>query len=296
MNKKKLPLFLGLAILTVLFLFACAGAPEEKPQTEEKPAKPMEEKEPEYREVKEEIQLVEKMSSYYPDGVLDQYRLYSYEEGGTKLLKEELFNSEDELQERIEYSYEGELCTKESTYTSEGELLRYHEYSYNDEGLLIEDRLFNAEDALQSLSKYEYDEEGRKSKWSIYDGNEALLAYTEYIYEGGRNTMIQNYRPGGELEDSFILEYDQRGRKVKETWYNASGDIEEYRSYRYADDYLVEEIVYRGNDSVKRKIIYTNNEAGNPVDLVYMDGGENVQEKISYEYIERIRTKMVPVE
>ena len=314
MKRIKLTLSILVSIVIILGMFACAGGPDvtgapgapekaepekaEAPATEapEKAEEEEAEPQPEYREVTERVQLVEKKSFYYPDGVLDRYRVYTYAETGADLLEEKLFNAEDELQERTDYSYEAGKIVSETTYDSDGNTVSTHRYEYDEDGNLVEDRLLGRNEELQSISRYEYGEKGRKVKWSVYDADDSLLAYTEYSYEDGKNTRIENYRPGGTLDDYFVIEYDDRGRRKRETWYTASGDIEEYRTYTYENGALVRETVHRGNDSVKRKIIYTNNEEGNAVKAVYMDGGDNVQERVAYEYVERTRTRRVPVE
>ncbi len=287
-----------LALLTLslsALFFGCAGTPEGV-EAEAGEKKTVEKEQPKYREVTETIQLIEKKSFYYPDGVLDRYRIFAYPEGKPTLLKEEMFNSEDELQERITYEYEEGLCSSKNTFDAEGNPVSIHRYAYNGEGKLIEDKLYDGDEEAQSISKYEYDDNGRKTKWSIHDGGGALLAYTVYRYEDGLNTKIENFSPGGDLDDYFILEYGNEGRKVKETWYTGSGDIEEYRVYRYEDGAVVEETVHRKNDSVKRKILFSNNDKGNPEKAVYMDGGDNVREQVAFEYIERTRTRKVPIE
>jgi YD repeat-containing protein len=289
-----------LALLTVCLsalLFSCAGAPEGVEAESEVAAKKTVKKEQsKYKEVREKIQLVEKKSFYYPDGVLDRYRIFTYPEGKLTLLKENLFNSEDELQERISYEYNEGVCSSKSSFDAEGKPVSVHRYAYDGDGNLIEDTLYDGDEEVQSISKYEYDDAGRKTKWSIHEGGGALLAYTVYSYENGLNTKIENFSPGGELDDYFIIEYGNNGQKKKETWYKGSGEIEEYRLYSYEEGALTEETVHRKNNSVKLKIRFRNNEMGNPEKTVYMDGGDTVREQVAFEYIERTRMRKVQVE
>ena len=297
MKYAKLSLFIVIALTVALFIYGCAGAPEEVKEPEPEPKKEeVEEEKPQFKEVEETVQMVKRESSYYPDGVLDQYRVYTYKESGMNLLEEVLYNSEDEVEERVEYEYRDDEKISKTTYDSNGNVVSVHKYSYDENGNLVEDALYNQNDELQSISRYEYGEKGRKVKWSVYDSSESLLAYTEYIYENGKNTKIENYSPGGTMEDYFLIEYNSGGKKVKETWYDSSDEVQEYREYSYENGNLVKEVVKRGNDSIKRIIEYNNNEKGNPTKVVYKDGGENVEERVAYEYVTRTRTRRVPVE
>ena len=62
--------------------------------------------------------------------------------------------------------------------------------------------------------------------------------------------------------------------------YNSNGKIEDSRSFKYKDGYLSMEEVHRANGSVQRKIMYNNDQFGNPVETVFMDAGDNVKERV----------------
>lgn len=286
MRKLIVPVLFLVAVF--LFMNGCATQPPQSPEASEA-------EEVETKKVVEEIQLVSKRLTYYWDGVLASYTNYEYaEEGAVKL--QEVYSSDDQMQERIVSKYEGDNLRSRQTFNGEGELLRYHTYTYNSQGLLLEDALYNADDQLQSRQEYEYDEQGKKVRWNVYSSEGALLSYTEYSYENGLNTRIENYSPSGELQDFFTIEYNADRQVTKRTWHEDEDTIEEIRSYSYENGALVEETILRGNGSVKQEIEYSNNEAGNPVEVVYRDGGGTVQEQIAYEYITRTKVSYVPVE
>ena len=249
--------------------------------------------------VVEEVQLISKELSYYPDGVLAEYRLYTYADEGTLKLSEELFNSDDELLERLVYKYEDEnyrsahtyegLGELLKTYDGNGELLNYHVYGYDGRGFLTEDALYDRNDELQTRQEYEYDGKGRKTGWMVYNGENALLSRTSYMYENGRNTRIENYSPDKSLLDYFVLEYDSEDRLAESTWYSGDERIEQIRRFIYEKGALTEEIILRGNGSVKRKRLFTNDSYGNPVEVAVLDGGDTVLELLAYEYVNRTR-------
>lgn len=303
--KSRLLLLCVLAVAALLWT-GCATQPvetsaeissAEQKETAESAKKPVEEKEkePEMKVVMEEIQLLSKRLSYFFDGVLDDYREYIYAEEGTALLEERLYNSENEVQEKKVYTYEGDLLVSMEIYDEKGEIRSIHTYSYNNEGLLKEDALYNGKEELQTRQEYEYGPGGEKTKWSVFGSSGALLSYSEYLYENGLNTRIENYNPAGELLDYFLIEYDDQDRPVKNTWFTGNNSVEESREFLYGSGALIEEIVRRGNGSVKRRIRYTNNDFGNPVEAVYTDAGGKVLETIACEYSTRSVEKLVEV-
>ncbi len=285
-----------LAGVLILFWSGCASQPETKEKATEPKVQKTETSEPEMEKVTEDVQLVAKRSSYYSDGVLASYRVYTYADEGSEKREEVMYNSDDEVEERIEYTYERGTLIESRTYNGNGELQRVHQYEYNQEGLLIEDKLLDPKGELQTRQLFEYNQNGKKTKWSIYNSEGTLLSYSIYEYENGLNTRIENYSAAGDLLDYFIIEYNNDGKPENRTWYNGSDEVEETRSFEYEDGALVKETVYRANGSVKRHIVYTNNGYGNPVEVVYMDAGEDILEQVAYEYINRTRVYYQPVE
>ena len=285
-----------LAGVLILFWSGCAGQPETVEKAPEPKTEGVETAEPEMKKVTKDVQLVAKRSSYYPDGVLASYRVYTYADEGTAKREEVMYNSDDEVEERIEYTYEDGNLIESRTYNSDAELQRIHEYAYNDEGLLVEDQLLDPKGELQTRQVFEYNQDGKKTKWSVFNGEGTLLSYSIYEYENGMNTRIENYSAAGDLLDYFVIEYNADGKPVERVWYNGSDELEETRSFEYEDGALVKETVYRANGSVKRQIVYSNNSYGNPVEAVYMDAGDDVLEQLTYEYINRTRIYYEPVE
>jgi uncharacterized protein YcfL len=297
-NMRKSLIFVLLAGALVLLWTGCASQPEtsEKAPGTKTEAKSAEATEPEMEKVVEDVQLVSKRTSYYSDGVLASYRVYSYADEGTEKREEILYNSDDEAEERIVYTYEDGSLTESRHFNGNNELQRIHQFDYNDEGLLSEDLLLNAKEEQQTRQEFEYTTDGRKSKWLVYNGNDTLMSYSLYEYQDGLNTRIESYSAGNELLDYFVIDYTPGGKPEKRVWYNSSDQREQSRLYEYDNGTLVNETVLRANGSVKREIVYTNNSFGNPVEVVYMDAGENIQEQVTYEYITRSKVYYKVVE
>lgn len=285
-------------MISIALLLGCATTAEKQKEEKNKTpqaetTKETEQKEEKPEKITETVYLLEKQSSLFPDGTLDEYLLRTYEEDSTKLRNEKRFTSEDKLEEKREYVYEEGLLKKVETYNDEGELEKYHSYTYDGDGNLTVDAIYNSEDELQSKSTFEYNEDGKKVKWSVYNANEALLSYTRYIWEDGKNTRIETYTPGGELDIYFELEYNENGQLIRKARYSADDTLQEYRSYIYKEGRLVEETVHRANDSVKRRILYSYGQHDKPTLIVYESSGGTVHEKVKREYIQREIVKYI---
>lgn len=275
------------AVLVAAFIIAgCATSPVVKDSGEVKKVEPAAEVKKEPVKVVTTVYYPVKETSLYADGSLDEYTVYTYDEKGEKLLKKELFDSDNVLQEREEYEYTGDLPMVKKFFDKNSDLQNYHTYEYDGAGNMVSDSTYNPKDELQSQSKYSWDG-NKKVKWSVFDASGALFGTTEYIYEGDLNTKIVNRNSAGEEEESFVIEYNGSGLPVKNTEFTADGTVLGSRTFEYKDGLLVLEKVLRSNGSVKRKIVYSNDEAGNPLEIIYTDSADNVQERIKKEYKSR---------
>ena len=274
------------ALAAAVLIAGCATAPEVKESGEVKKAEPVAELKKEPVKVVTTVYYPVRETSLYADGSVDEVTVYTYDEKGEKLLKKELFDSDTVLQEREEYEYTGDLPAVKKSFDKNGDLQNYHAYEYDGAGNVVSDITYNPKDEIQSKSEYSWDG-NKKIKWSVFDASGALFGTTEYIYEGGLNTKIINRNSAGEEEESFVTEYNSSGLPVKKTEFSADGKILGSRSFEYKDGILVLEKVLRSNGSVKRKIVYSNDEAGNPVEIIYTDSADNVQERIKKEYKSR---------
>lgn len=281
--------------LTLLFA-GCVTPPEETAEKEEAAAaeaepepapEPEEETSAEPEEIVRTVDLLTKESSYFADGVLDEYTSYVYEEEGEKLITKEIYSDDGSLIEKRVFTYGNGLPVKEEVFNESGELQTYYVYEYDDSGKLISEASYDSEDELQLKSIYEYNSEGEKVKWSIYSGSEALFSYTEYSYEDGQFVRAETYTPGGELDVYFENDYNDAGNMTKSTQYDADGDVLEFRTYEYKNGSMVREIIHRANGSVQRTVEYSNDERGNPLEIIYKNASGKVQERLTREYMQR---------
>ena len=276
----KLTIFL-MAVVVILLLFGCASTGEvtEVVSVEETA-------EPVVEEVKKEpVKIVTTVffpvleESYFGDGVKDEYTIFTYDDNGVFLLKRELFSADDVLQELVVYEYTGSETRLGRIFDTAGALLSYGLNIMDEDGNILKNEKFDNKDVLRSRSEYEY-QNGMKSVWRVYEASLDLLSITNYIYTDNLLKRIESLSPGGDMEEYFELSYDGAGMLLENIHYNTDGKIENSRSFEYKDGYLVMEKIHRKNGSVQRKIMYINDQFGNPVETVFMDAGDNVKERV----------------
>lgn len=275
----KLVTFL-ITVVIVLSFFSCVSTDGVSDSV------PVEKTEPVTEEVKKEpVKIVTTVfyivleESYFGDGVKDEYTVFTYDDDGVFLLTEELFGDGDVLQESVVYEYTGSDSRFGRTYDAAGNLLSYGVNTLDANGNILKREKYDSKDVLQSLSEYEY-LNGTKSAWNVFNASMSLLSTTNYIYTGNLLTRIESLSPGGNLEEYFELKYDNNGLVLENIHYCADGDVEDSRSFKYKDGYLSMEKIHRKNGSVLRKIVYNNDQFGNPVETVFMDAGDNVKERV----------------
>ncbi len=275
-----------LIVAGALLFAGCASVPNvEKPaQKVSSAAAPVTKKAP--VKVEKTVFYPVKEISYYGDGSVAETTLYTYDDNGVKLLKKEVLDSDGVLEEMETYTYSGPVVTTIKRFDKNKKLQGYHVLSYNAEKECTVDALYNAKKELQSKSEYTW-KGGKKVAWKVYDSSGALLSVAEYVYKNGLNVRINNVTPGGDLVDYFILDYNAAGLLVKNTHFSKMKKVLDARTFSYKNEFLVMVTVLRGNGSVKRKIAYSNDSHGNPIEITYMDAGNNVSERVVKEYKSR---------
>ncbi len=274
-----------LLALVAVFFIGCASSPEVSEMVTVKEDTVTEEVKKEPVKIVTIVYYPVKVESYFGDGVKDEYTVLSYDEGGSLLLKEELFNADNSLQQSIVSKYSDSESSVKTTYDAAGTLLSYEKILLDVDANIIKKKKFDNKDILQSISEYEY-KDGMKSIWKVYNESGSLLSTTLYIYSDSGLARIESMSPGGDLEEYFEIIYNN-GLLSENNHYNSDGEIQDSRSFEYKNGFLVMELVNRKNGSVLRKIMYTNDQWGNPVETVFMDAGDNVQERLITAYESR---------
>ena len=216
-----------------------------------------------------EVSLIAKETSYYSDGMLDEYTIYHYKENSTEILKEEIYSSMDEMIECYVYTYQNGNLVKKASLSPDGNYRSSREYVYGDRNLLESESLFDENGLVQSVSKYVYDADNNKVKWDLYDGEGAMLAYNTYSYENNKNTWIDFYNPSGKLQKYTVIEYDSTLNKIKESFFHPNGKLENYITYEYEDGQLVLEKSCKAQGALTKNIEYEHDDNGNIIKIYY---------------------------
>jgi YD repeat-containing protein len=243
----------------------------------------------------ENVMLLSKESSYFSEGHLDSYTCFFYEDGGVRLIREELFTAGDMLFEKTLYEYEGNLLISKKDYDSEGALKYSRVFSYDGE-LLLKSTLIDRTGKVQNSSRYEYDDKGNKVRWNVYNGSDVMLAYTTYEYTDGKNVKINIYSPSDTLEGYSILDYNQMDEKVKESFFLNNGTLEKYTIFSYKEGLPVSERYFGADDRCVREVQYEYDEMGTLIGLKHLDSQGRVKEIKEMEYDVHTLTRTVPID
>ncbi len=235
--------------------------------------------------IPEKLALLTREYSYYGDGLLDTYIVFTYSEDTAELLKEEFYNNLNELTQTVSYEYNNGSVFQKVTHDPKGKRNFYRVYSYNDRSLLESESRFDGEDNLQTVSEYEYDDSGNRMKWSLYDGSGAMLAFNTYLYEGKKNIRIDFFNPSGMLEKYSVIEYDADSNKVKESLYLSSNKLENFTLYTYEDNMLILESSFKGTEKHIRSASYEHDQDGSMVRIKYLNKQKKIIEIKEREYM-----------
>lgn len=286
------PLLLGvvLALLFSMLMLGCATAPaaEEAPAAiaavpDEPAPEPAPEPEPSFRTE----YLLSRERSLLADGRLDSYRELSYEPTGTGLVEDLRFTATGRLIQARRYELQDGRPVEERLYDQENQLRAIRRYDYDSHGNLTMEEQLDAAEEFQTRSTYGYDAEGRRTSWQVFSSFAGLMGSTAYSYENNQLARIESLNPSNELEEYFVIEYDNEGRPTRRTHYDARDRRLGYIQYEYEGDTILSETVRRATGAVQRSVRYEYDQAGNVVAETHFDASGNSRERIEREFITR---------
>jgi len=119
-----------IAFSVTIFMFSCTSGNNQiiKEQAKMEPAE-VEEAGP-LKSVKRTITLLIKETTLYADGEVDLYAFYDYSENSDQLIARELYNNQDELIERLSFSYGNNLLSQKAVFNADEEQKSHHLYTY----------------------------------------------------------------------------------------------------------------------------------------------------------------------
>ena len=195
---------------------------------------------------------------YYDHGDIPE-SIIIYEEGGDWNM---LYSAHyDDGHIRWFSEYEDDYMIRGTTYESDGSLSYCSEYDRDMDGRVLEDRYYDSDGQLDARYVYEYDGDVQTSL-KVYD------------YKDGENTSIRAY------------DYDSEGNAVRQTRYNADGEVEEWTDMEYeqfkGNWEEVREYHYLADGSLDYSVELKRNSDGKIKSRIYYDSEGNETDRYSY--------------
>jgi hypothetical protein len=273
-------------IVGSLMCLSCAGGPSAvsgASKSKENPPKVKKE-----RTVIVKTPVLIKESAFYPDGLIDTYTIYSYDETQTMLLEKKSYDAaRSEPVERVVSEYKDGKLSAEVTYDADGKVKLRREFTQDGASRVISERLLDAKGNPQSSSTYAYDASGMRTEWRALDAASVVRAVTSYSYKDGNLVLIEMKTAAGAKTGSISIEYGADGREVKKSYFAADGSLQKYEASIYEGGRRVALETRRPDGSLSAKSAYAYGENGEMVGLTETDAKSAVRETRKYEY--RIR-------
>jgi hypothetical protein len=233
------------------------------------------------------VPVLVKESSFYSDGLPDQYVVYKLDNAKKNLIEKDSYDaSRPEPVQRLVAEYRDGLLVAESVYESDGSLRSRRELSYAAAGLLAQERLLDSKGKAQSSSSYAYDASSRKTEWRAMDASGSVKATSAYAY-GAQGLLDVTMKDGaGRLTGTIKLEY--AGDKLaKRSYYGADGALQKYEAYVYQGGLLSALEYRRADGSLVSKTAYSYGPSGELLKAVEQDASGKAGAYTTYEYAVR---------
>lgn len=155
------------------------------------------------------------------DGELIWKTSVAYKNGFRSELSE--FDKEDNLKEKIIYTYDKGLLVDESIYDGEGAIIWKTIYSYNPNGKIESVYEYNGDGTLNSQKKYSYNETGAIETIDYYDSFSSTVTQDVLRYSSNKQlSEISTYDAEKKVIKRLIIKYDDSGNVNKVSEYNVA--------------------------------------------------------------------------
>lgn len=269
----------ALALLTA----SCAGGPAKAPDTKNPP--PVPEKVRKERLVTVKVPVLVKETSFYADGLVDEYTVYKYDAGLKLLLETGVYDgSRPDPVERMLTELASGRVKAELSYDAEGKVKLRREYGFDSQGRVVEERVLDGKANLQSSSTYAYDASGNRVEWMAFDGKAVLKAQTRYTYTKGLSTLIEMSDGLGHLTGTIVSEYDGAGLLQKRSYKAADGSLLKFEVSVWTSGRLAALELRRADSSLVTKTVYTYGELGQVLSELTTDGSDKVKDRKVFDY------------
>lgn len=182
---------------------------------------------------------IAKAHKHYQDESKDTVT-YSYENG--KLVGKITTDSDDEVEAKAEFIYDGDNLTSRKVYEYD-ELVLDETFDYDESGNLIEQTKWTTDD---QDSKYynKFNEKGNLIKTLTSNIKDELLAKSEYFYND-EGLLEKIYEESIHGKNTTLLEYDEHKNSIRQVEINQHDDFnnEALRKYNENNDVIESEVM-----------------------------------------------------
>ncbi|HUX36620.1 MAG TPA: hypothetical protein VMV44_01840 [Rectinemataceae bacterium] len=267
----------GLGAAAAALVLSCAGTPSPAPKVPVKKE----------RTVTLNTPVLVKETVFYPDGLVDTYTVFKYDDSLKRLLEKTTFDpARPDPIERVvsEYDTAGVLVD-ELSYGSNGSLRSKKDLSWTKEGLLASEKGADSKGLGQFASNYGYDKAGRRVLWQAFDGAGILRAATSYAYDGqGRPVLIEIRNAAKALTSSIEIAYAPDGSSETRNYLAADGSVQSIEVSLFKDGRLVHFELRHPDNSLVEATDYSYGPDGQRLTSVLSDPAGKVKERRSFEY------------
>ena len=273
----------GLGVSALILAMSCASSPPVASKPEAAPKAPVLKE----RTVTVRTPVVVKETVFYPDGLVDTYTVYKYDDSLTRLLEKTTIDpTRPEPIERVvsEYDPTGVL-TDELTYGSDGTLRSRRNVTWTSGKLLATETGQDAKGTGQYSSSYDYDASGNRVTWKAFDGSGALRVTTTYSYDPQKRLVgIEMRNPANALTESIKVSYSADGSTETWAYYGSDGSLQKSEVSILKDGKVQRFEVRHPDNSLAEATDYTYGPDGERLTAVLSDASGKIKEKRSFEY------------
>ena len=281
------------ALLCVSFVSACAtGGASTKVD-----------KGSQYADVR--IWEIVRMETAYPDGMLSGIETRTFDEEGNQV-SQEIYSGTKALVSRKSFSYGADGTIVIVTYGDSGDVLGKATRTTRD-GLILTETQTNPKGEFQASEEYTYDTKRNKTRWMVKTASGSQVI-TEYAYELGRLSTITVRDGSGSVIKRFVEVFPEvkipapeaastggnakqkakareeadraakaaaleaaSAKPVAEEEYDGGGTLISKTLLTWDGKFLAKEEKKNAFGATLSSTTYKNDDAGNPVEILYAD-------------------------
>ncbi|HUX39880.1 MAG TPA: hypothetical protein VMV83_01840 [Rectinemataceae bacterium] len=276
----------GLGVSALILAMSCASSPPVASKPEAAPKAPVLKE----RTVTIRIPILVKETVFYPDGLVDTYTAYKYNDALTRLLEKTTIDpTRPEPIERTVSEYDATgLLSDELNYGSDGSLRSRRDMTWTAGKLLASETGQDAKGAGQYSSSYAYDGSGNRISWKAFDGSGALRVTTSYTYDAQKRPVLIEMRNSADaLTGSIKISYAADGSTETWAYLGSDGSLQKTEVSILKNGKVMRFEVRHPDNSLAEATDYTYGPDGERLTSVLSDANGKIKEKRSFEYLIR---------